>query len=231
MQHVDINVINTDLQARVKYLTDFIEFGPEDSEALHGAAPIVKGLVGAAVDAVYQKLFAYDITRASFLVRNSGFEGKLSQRLEDITHDSEQIKFRKDFLKVWVVKIFTADYNDPKTFEYLDRVGIMHTGVAGFKHREKKTPLNVDYVHCAILLGYVQSMLTSAVMAQDLPEETKTATLLAINKVMWIQNDLFARHYIATGPKSILPPNVHPALPVALAGVAAVALYALFSRA
>ena len=52
MQHVDINVINTDLQARVKYLADFIEFGPEDIEALHGAAPIVKGLVGAAVDAV-----------------------------------------------------------------------------------------------------------------------------------------------------------------------------------
>ena len=74
-------------------------------------------------------------------------------------------------------------------------------------------------------------MLTSAVMAQDLPEETKTATLLAINKVMWIQNDLFARHYITPTPKSILPPNVHPAVPVALAGFAAIAMYALFSRA
>ncbi|ELU36167.1 hypothetical protein AG1IA_09804 [Rhizoctonia solani AG-1 IA] len=40
-------------------------------------------------------------------------------------------------------------------------------------------------------------MLTSAVMGRDdLPQGVKTATLLAINKVMWIQNDLFARHYI-----------------------------------
>lgn len=39
-------------------------------------------------------------------------------------------------------------------------------------------------------------MLTSAVMAQDLPEETKTDVLVAVNKIMWIQNDLFARHYI-----------------------------------
>ncbi|CAE6442358.1 unnamed protein product, partial [Rhizoctonia solani] len=197
MQHVDAKVIESDLQARVDYLTKFIEFGPNDVEALNNAAPIVKPLVGAAVDAVYEKLFSFDITRVTFMTRHTGFTGKVAQKLEDINHESEQIKFRKDFLKIWVVKIFTADYNDPKTYEYLDRVGVMHTGKAGFKHREKKDPLFVDYAHCAILLGYVQSMLTSAVMARDdLPEEVKTATLLAINKIMWIQNDLFARHYI-----------------------------------
>ncbi|CAE6527101.1 unnamed protein product [Rhizoctonia solani] len=199
MQHVDANLINTDLQARVDYLTKFIEFGPEDAEALHGAAPIVKPLVGAAVDAVYEKLFSFDITRVTFMARNTGFTGKLAEKLEDIDHNSEQIKFRKDFLKLWVIKVFTADYNDPKTYEYLDKVGVMHTGKAGFKHREKKDPLFVDYAHCAILLGYVQSMLTSAVMGRDdLSEEVTTATLLAINKIMWIQNDLFARHYVTS---------------------------------
>jgi hypothetical protein len=43
---------------------------------------------------VDEKLFSFDITRASFLPRNSGFEGKIATRLEDITHDSPQIKFR-----------------------------------------------------------------------------------------------------------------------------------------
>jgi hypothetical protein len=59
-----------------------------------------------------------------------------------------------------VNKVFTSDYTNPmvsfapadlgitltgrKTFEYLDKVGIMHTGQAGFKHREKKAPLHVD---------------------------------------------------------------------------------------
>ncbi|CAE6338425.1 unnamed protein product [Rhizoctonia solani] len=206
MQHVDVNLINTDLQARVDYLTKFIEFRPEDAEALHNAAPIVKPLVSGAVDAVYEKLFSFDITRATFMVRNTGFTGKLAEKLEDVNHQSEQIKFRKDFLKLWLIKVFTADYNDPKTFEYLDRVGIMHTGKAGFKHREKKAPLFVDYAHCAILLGYVQSMLTSAVMGRDdLPQEVKTATLLAINKLMWIQNDLFSRHYITSFSSKAAP--------------------------
>lgn len=52
MRHIDADLINTDLQARVDYLTKFIEFGPADAEALHNAAPIVKPLAGAAVDAV-----------------------------------------------------------------------------------------------------------------------------------------------------------------------------------
>jgi hypothetical protein len=41
-----------------------------------------------------EKLFSFDVTRATFLSRNTGFEGKLAERLEEITHDSEQIKFR-----------------------------------------------------------------------------------------------------------------------------------------
>lgn len=74
-------------------------------------------------------------------------------------------------------------------------------------------------------------MLTSAVMAQDLADETKTATLLAINKLMWIQNDLFARHYISTTPQGVRPPSVDRALPALLASFAALAAYAWFSRA
>jgi hypothetical protein len=58
MQHVDPNAINSNLQARVDYLAKFIEFGPADIEALHGAAPIVKGLVNAAVDAVCESTLA-----------------------------------------------------------------------------------------------------------------------------------------------------------------------------
>jgi hypothetical protein len=56
MQHVDPKVIDTNLQARVDYLVKFIEFGPKDAAALHGAAPIVKGLINGAVDAVCEWL-------------------------------------------------------------------------------------------------------------------------------------------------------------------------------
>ncbi|CAE6410241.1 unnamed protein product [Rhizoctonia solani] len=198
LNRIDPTQLETSLPKRVEYITKFMEFGPEDAAALRAAAPIVKQITNSAVDAVYEKLFSFDVTRATFLSRNNGFEGKLATRLEEITHESEQIKFRKDFLRAWMFKVFTADYTDMKTFEYLDKVGLMHTGPAAFQHREKKEPLHVDYMHCALLLGHVHNMLTRAVLARNLPAETTQTTLMAINKVLWIQNDLFARHYIPT---------------------------------
>ncbi|KAH7338256.1 Protoglobin-domain-containing protein [Rhizoctonia solani] len=196
LNRIDPAQLETSLPKRVEYITKFIEFGPEDAAALRAAAPIVKQITNCAVDAVYEKLFSFDVTRATFLSRNTGFDGKLATRLEEITHESEIIKFRKDFLRAWMFKVFTADYTDIKTFEYLDKVGLMHTGPAAFQHREKKEPLHVDYTHCALLLGHVHNMLTRAVLARNLPAETTQTTLVAINKVLWIQNDLFARHYI-----------------------------------
>lgn len=69
---------------------------------------------------------------------------------------------------MWAAKVFISDYNDPKTWECtcvpflvrtqahldvadLDKVGVMHTGLPGFKHRENKEPLNVDLQACSSL--------------------------------------------------------------------------------
>ncbi|QRV78466.1 protoglobin protein [Ceratobasidium sp. AG-Ba] len=222
LHRIDAAALETDLPKRVEYITKFIEFGPDDAAALRAAAPIVKQITNEAVDAVYEKLFSFDVTRTVFLSRNTGFEGKLAERLEEITHENEQIKFRKDFLRAWMFKVFTADYNDIKTFEYLDKVGLMHTGPAAFSHREKKEPLHVDYTHCALLLGHVHTILTKAVLARNLPTETTAATLAAINKVLWIQNDLFARHYI---------PPTHSVCPVSKQEAKPAWGWGLFGRA
>ena len=73
----------------------------------------------------------------------------------------------------------------------------MHTGKAGFKHREKRPELRVEYIHMNALLGYVMDIVISAVMDMDVIDTpTKSAMIKAFNKVIWIQNDLFARHYM-----------------------------------
>ena len=73
----------------------------------------------------------------------------------------------------------------------------MHTGKPGFKHREKRPDLRVEYIHIDALLGYVVDIVISAVMDMDAVDTAmKSRVLRAFNKVIWIQNDLFARHYI-----------------------------------
>jgi hypothetical protein len=48
------------------------------------------------------------------------------------------------------------------------------------------------------LLGYVMDIVIGAVMDMDVIDTAmKSRVIKAFNKVIWIQNDLFARHYMA----------------------------------
>ena len=49
----------------------------------------------------------------------------------------------------------------------------------------------------AALLGYVVDIVVGAVMGMDQVDNVmKGRVIRALNKVVWIQNDLFARHYL-----------------------------------
>jgi hypothetical protein len=134
MQHISPASLNT-LSSRVEYLRNFIGFTSDDAAVLHAAKPVVAPLVPVVVDTVYEKLLSFDITAKAFVPRQTGYEGDAPTKLEDLSPDHPQIRFRKDFLAQYLVKLVTMDYENEKSWEYLDKVGIMHTGVAGFAHR------------------------------------------------------------------------------------------------
>lgn len=76
----------------------------------------------------------------------------------------------------------------------------MHTGKPGFKHREKRPDLRVEYIHIGALLGYVVDIIVGAVLEMDAIDiKMKCRVIKAFNKIVWIQNDLFARHYMHDG--------------------------------
>ncbi|KAH9927176.1 Protoglobin-domain-containing protein [Epithele typhae] len=202
-QEVDPLLIKTSLEDRVAYLTDFLDFTSRDAEVISKIAPKVNEVIPGLVDGMYAKLFEFDITKKVFMNRNQGFDGPLPTTLEDLTLDSAQIVFRKVFMKAWARRVLTADYTSGKTWAYMDKVGVMHTGASPFKHQRTMgiAPLNVPckYRDIAMTLGWIQSILHKAIL--QLPESTcpaseKIEAVTAINKVLWIQNDLFSRHYI-----------------------------------
>jgi hypothetical protein len=79
-------------------------------------------------------------------------------------------------------------------WEYLDKVGMLHTG------RGKREPLNVEFVHIGATLGFLQDVLMEAVLSHPrLKMERKIAVVRALGKVLWIQNDLFAKWYVRDG--------------------------------
>ncbi|KAE8451580.1 hypothetical protein EG329_003653 [Mollisiaceae sp. DMI_Dod_QoI] len=209
MQHISASSLE-DLPSRIAYLSAFLSLTPEDGEALLAAKPLVAPLVPAVLDAVYVKLLSFDITAQTFVPRNTGYEGEVVKNVQELTLEHPQIAMRKDFLKNYIVRLVsTSDLTPTSSFwKYLDNVGIMHTGLPGFKHREKKPELRVEYIHMGALLGYVVDIVVGAVMEMDVIDtQMKSKVIRALNKVVWIQNDLFARHYLPkAGEKSVTPP-------------------------
>jgi len=199
MQHIDTASLVTSLPDRISYLSAFLELTPSDGEALLAAKPLVAPLVPAILEAVYKKLLSFDITAQAFVPKNTDYEGETVKSVQDLTLEHPQIALRKDFLKNYLVKLVsTSDLSPTSPFwVYLNNVGIMHTGQPGFKHREKRPELRVEYIHMSALLGYVVDIVVGAVMEMtEIDTATKSKVIRALNKVIWIQNDLFARHYL-----------------------------------
>lgn len=190
MKQIDESRLESDLGYRFGYLTEFMGFGQEDIDAIHGAAGAIAPLVEGLVDAVYDKLFTYDATKRHFLPRQSGYEGPVPDDLESLTQTHEQIKFRKSHLAKYLERLVTAEYNEGLV-KYLDVVGKMHTPLAG------NPQLDVPLVQMNALMGFVSDALTGTILGLGLDRETEVRTLRAFNKLLWLQNDLITRHYQA----------------------------------
>ncbi|KAJ3070984.1 hypothetical protein HDU99_002534 [Rhizoclosmatium hyalinum] len=192
---VDRDRLYTDLQYRFQYVSQFVGFDETDIKAIKDAAPLIAPLVPVIVDAVYDHLFSFDLTKQIFLQKGEGFHGHTAASLDTLTTEDEQIKFRKDFLGKYLVKLVTAEY-DAKFVQYLDRVGKIHTTTP-----DKKSKINVEYIHCNALFGWLHGFLAETVDAlPQLQGEKMTAarakTLAAFSKLLWIQNDFFAMYYL-----------------------------------
>ncbi|KAI1455321.1 Protoglobin-domain-containing protein [Annulohypoxylon moriforme] len=189
-QHIDRKDLYTNLEARIQYLHSFIDFSSNDIEALMTGSKYIKQLIPAIVNIVYQKLLQYDITARALETRSTSYEGPVDDNLNE---NSPQILHRKMFLRAYLAKLCS----DPSTlefWEYLDKVGMMHTG------RGREHPLHVEYVHIGACLAFIQDTLTEALLSHPrLRMDKKIALVKAIGKVIWVQNDLFAKWYVRDG--------------------------------
>ncbi len=190
MQHIDEPRLETDLPYRFGYVAEFMGFGPEDIDAIHGAAALLAPIVPALVDAVYDKLFSYDCTKRHFVPRQSGYEGDVPKDIEGLTLTHEMIQFRKQHLGRYLVTLVTKPY-DGKMLAYLDMVGKIHTPKAG------SAELDVPLVQMNALMGFVADALIATIEGLGLPLEVERKTTRAFSKLLWLQNDLITRHYQA----------------------------------
>jgi hypothetical protein len=219
MQHIDRRDLYTSLETRVEYLHSFLDFSSRtsltlsltiaasnqhealgtqladrpctgDIEALQSGAKYIRALIPAVVNIVYKKLLQYDITARAFETRSTSYEGPIDARLDE---NSPQIQHRKLFLRGYLTKL-CSDPSQMEFWSYLDKVGMMHVG------RGRAHPLHVEYIHVGATLAFVQDVLVEAILEHPrLAMHRKIALVKALGKVVWIQNDLFAKWYVRDG--------------------------------
>ena len=188
MRHIDEGRLESDVQYRFGYVSEFVGLTEADVGTILGAKALLAPVVGGLVDAVYVKLFGYDCTKRHFVPKQSGYEGETPVDIDELTLDHPMVEFRKGHLRNYLVRLVSGPY-DEKMISYLDRVGAIHTAAVG------SAKLDVPLVQMNALLGWVADAVTATIQAMDIPQAKKDEAVRAFGKLLWIQNDLIVRHY------------------------------------
>lgn len=187
-EKVDERLLESDLEYRYAYFTKFIGFTTDDVAAIHATTARLLPLIPSLVDATYDKMLAYDATRRHFVPRQEGYEGPLPTDAASLSQDDPQIQFRKEHLRRYLINIVANPY-DARMVRYLNTVGKIHTPKAGNKR------IDVPLVQVNALMGLLAHELLQTILGFGLERGQETRTLLAFNKLLWLQNDLMNRHY------------------------------------
>ena len=190
-EHIDNNRINSDPRYRFQYLSKFLDFTENDIHYLNALAPIITPLIPVLVDTVYRKLFSYDITKRYFTLRNQGFEDFGEIKDNNLTLDSARMIFQKDMLSIYLKRILTESEWSDTFLQYLSQVGEVHA-------KKNDISLSIDYIHVNVLFGYLEHHIIASLWnSGNIDDQTKHKMVTAVNKLCWILNDFFTRHYIS----------------------------------
>ncbi|MCJ1389558.1 hypothetical protein MMC18_002415 [Xylographa bjoerkii] len=200
MQHISPSSL-TSLAPRLTYTSSFLHFTESDGAAIHASGPLIAPLLQVVLDAIYTNLLRFDITAKAFVPATSADPATTPAPSvpQDLNLEHGHIRRQMHFLQGYLLKIVKTEDWSPTSplWTYMDKIAIAHTGLPGFQHRAKQPELRVEYMHLGLLLGYVEDVVVGAVMGMDAIDlATKTSVVRAWNKLLWIQNDLFARKYV-----------------------------------
>jgi hypothetical protein len=192
MRYVNEQLVAHNVEYRVSFLCHFMGLGPEDFLALHQASPLIIPRIPDIVHAVYERLLAYECTRRHFMQRQHGTENLTQDESQIPGLEDDVIKFRQKHLAEYLAKILTSPY-DEKLLLYLDWVGKIHTAHAG------NPQIVIPLVEVNALFGYLSDLIVDLVCSLPLELEHRTRLTKALLKILWIQSDLFNRHYTNDG--------------------------------
>ncbi|CAF0735947.1 unnamed protein product [Adineta ricciae] len=190
-EHIDRADLINNIRYNFDYLAKFLNFTNEDISALNALAPVLFPCIPSIVETIYKKLYSFDITKQYFVLRNDNFEKFTEPNIEtDHAVISAQTEFRKDMLTMYLKRVLIqTEWNDA-FLQYLSQIGELHG------HNKHAPEANVHYIHVNVLLGHLEHLILEVIWkTESIDANNKRASIRAINKFFWIQNNFFTMHY------------------------------------
>ncbi|KAB8213232.1 Protoglobin-domain-containing protein [Aspergillus novoparasiticus] len=190
IRRVSRKELYTDFGKRMEYIKTFLDFTDDDVIIFNKGSKYLKTVIPELTHRLYEKMLEFDITARALRTRSTASEAQI----EDLfTIDSPQVQRRKIFWK-WYLTRLCSDPGQPSYWEYLRKVGEMHTG------KVLMHPLTIEYIHMNACLGYVKQLLFEIIsLRPEMSVKFKFALIRSMSKVFCIQNDLISKCYINEG--------------------------------
>ncbi|PYH35318.1 uncharacterized protein BO87DRAFT_424821 [Aspergillus neoniger CBS 115656] len=180
----------TDFSKRMDFLRLFLDLTDDDIIVFNKGAKFLKAALPVLTHRLYAKMLDFDITARALRVRSTESDAQVD---EYFTLDGPHVQRRKIFWKWYLTRLF-SDPSRLEYWEYLDKVGKMHTG------KILMHPLKIEYMHMNTCLGYVKELAYETISGHpEMSYPFKFTLIRAFNKIMTIQNDLISRCYIREG--------------------------------
>ncbi|GES63776.1 hypothetical protein AFGD_004294 [Aspergillus terreus] len=177
----------TSFGKRMEYIKAFVGFTDDDAIIFNKGAKYLKAAIPTLAHRLYERMLEFDITARALRTRTTTSDSPVDDLF---TIDSPQVQRRKIFWK-WYLTRFCSDPSQLEYWEYLDKVGRMHTG------KILMHPLTIEYVHMNACIGYLKQMLLETIsLHPDMSIQFKFAFIRSVSKILCVQNDLIARCYI-----------------------------------
>ncbi|RJE22088.1 hypothetical protein PHISCL_05594 [Aspergillus sclerotialis] len=205
IQHASRKDLYTSFAKRTAYVQAFINFSREDIAVFNRGSKYLRAAIPTLAHRLYEKMLEFDITARALRTRDTVSDAPVDSYF---TIDSPHVQRRKIFWR-WYLTRFLSDPSQLEYWQYLEKVGTMHTGQILIH------PLTIEYVHMNACLGYLQQLLLETISEnEEMPITFKFALIRSISKILCVQNDLIAKGRVRDGEEFNKPSDDdHPPPP------------------
>ncbi|PVV03572.1 hypothetical protein BB560_001938 [Smittium megazygosporum] len=185
--------LDSDIKYRIDFVSSLVDFTEQDLLRIQQSKDLLYPFLTVISDVVYERMFAYDITKINFTTQMEGFKGQVEKDLNSLKITDSIITFRKQMLIKYLRRLLNADWS-VAFLKYISWVGEIHSDTY-----LKKNSNNVESIHMNAMMCFISSSIVDIIenASQDIwDDKTRTETISAFVKFFWIQNDLFFKFHL-----------------------------------